>query len=349
MSSTESSGFRLLLGAEPDAVLRPRALREPVAPARAHAFRMRDALTGHDHSLSIDRDLLGFDVEADTSARHLIEWLRGGSVEVRRLTDRFLHGKAFLASTDHDEGVIAGSSNFTYAGLATNVELNLGQYQPMVVGLVRSWYDDLWDAAEPFDLAALYEARFEPHQPQLIYLRMLYERYGAEIAAEARDTAAGVIHLTSFQRDGLWRARRILDERGGVLIADEVGLGKSYLAGKLIEEAAIDRRQRVLVIAPATLRDGIWRHIRAEYNLPIEIRSFEELNEDRRLNPQGSGFVLEQDPNAYALVVVDEAHNVRNPSTQRAESLRRLLSGRPKKTAGTPDGDPSEQLAVGSH
>jgi hypothetical protein len=323
--------IRLLLGAEPDAVLRPRALKEPVAPARAHAFRMRDALRGHDHSLSIDRDLLGFDLEADSSARHLIEWLRGGSVEVRRLTDRFLHGKAFLASTDHDEGVIAGSSNFTYAGLATNVELNLGQYQPMVVGLVRAWYDELWEAADPFDLAALYEARFELHQPQLIYLRMLYERYGAEIAAEARDTAAGVIHLTSFQRDGLWRARRILDERGGVLIADEVGLGKSYLASKLIEEAAIDRRQRVLVIAPATLRDGIWRHIRAEYNLPIEIRSFEELNEDRRLNPQGSGFVLEQDPNAYALVVVDEAHNVRNPSTQRAESLRRLLSGRPRK------------------
>ena len=37
----------------------------------------------------------------------------------------------------------------------------------------------------PFDLAALYEARFEPHNPYLIYLRMLFERYGAELDAEA--------------------------------------------------------------------------------------------------------------------------------------------------------------------
>ena len=268
---------------------------------------------------------------ADNSAKHLIEWLRSDRVEVRRLSDRFLHGKAFLAITDHNEGVIAGSSNFTYAGLARNVELNLGQYQPSVVTRVREWFDELWELADAYDLAAIFEARFEPHLPQLVYMRMLYERYAHEIDEEAQDTSAGVIHLTTFQRDGLWRARRLLNERGGVLIADEVGLGKTYLAGKLIEEAAIDLRQRVLVIAPATLRDGPWRRFRSEYNLPIEIRSFEEINEDRRLNSLASGHVLDQDPNDYALVVVDEAHNVRNPATQRAESLRRLLAGRPHK------------------
>ena len=44
-----------------------------------------------------------------------------------------------------------------------------------------------------------------------------------------------------------------------MLIADEVGLGKTFLAGELIREAAIDRRQRVLVVTPAMLRDGPWR------------------------------------------------------------------------------------------
>jgi len=322
---------RLLLGAEPEPNLRARRLDEPASPARAHAVRLRRALEGHDRSLADARDLLGFTVEADRGARRLVEWLRSEPVEVRRLADRFLHGKAFLAITDHDEGVIAGSSNFTYAGLATNIELNLGQYQPNVVTDVRTWFDDLWEVADPYDLAALYEARLDAHPPQLIYLRMLWERYGAEIEAEAEATTRGAIHLTSFQRDGLWRARRILEERGGVLIADEVGLGKTFLAGKLIEEAAIERRQRVLVVAPATLRDGPWRKFASDFNLPIELKSFDDLIADRRLIPTAAGYSLDQDPDDYALVVIDEAHNARNPATQRAEALRRLLAGQYRK------------------
>jgi hypothetical protein len=322
---------RILLGAEPAQELRLRRLDEPAQPARADAVRLRRALESHDRSLAHDRNLLGFSYDQDAGARRLVEWLRSGKVEVRRLADRFLHGKAYITITDHDEGVIAGSSNFTYAGLALNVELNLGHYQPYVVTEVREWFDELWDAGEPYDLAALYEARFEPHPPQLIYLRMLWERYGDELEAEAEATTGGTIHLTTFQRDGLWRARRILHDRRGVLIADEVGLGKTYLAGKLIEEAAIERRQRVLVVAPATLRDGPWARFASDFNLPIEIRSFEELITDRRLNPDATDHVLRQDPGEYALVVIDEAHNARNPATLRAEALRRLLAGRYRK------------------
>ena len=322
---------RLLLGAEPEPDGLPRRLTEPASPARARAAALRRALEGHERDLTYARDLLGFTVESDRSARRLVEWLRAGRVEVRRLTDQFLHGKAYLTITDHDEGVVAGSSNFTYAGLARNVELNLGQYHPQTVTEVREWFDELWDAAEPFDLAAVYDARYEAHPPQLIYLRMLWERYGAEIEDEADSTSGGAIHLTTFQRDGLWRAQRILAERHGVLIADEVGLGKTFLAGKLIEQAAIERRQRVLVVAPATLRDGPWRRFASDFNLPIELRSFDDLIADKRLNPDASGYSLSHDPDGYALIVVDEAHNARNPATRRAEAIRRLLAGRYRK------------------
>ena len=67
------------------------------------------------------------------STRRLVKWLRSENVQVRRLEDRFLHGKAFLVG-DRSHGVVAGSSNFTYAGLATNLELNLGNYSPHVCG-----------------------------------------------------------------------------------------------------------------------------------------------------------------------------------------------------------------------
>ena len=322
---------RLLLGAEPTVPERAvRHLSDSTSPVRAARARLRHALEGHARTLAEDRDLLGFTREADASARRLVEWLASGKVEVRRLEDGFLHGKAFIVAS-HEEGVIAGSSNFTYAGLATNVELNLGQYQPYVVHQVLEWFDQLWERATTFELAALYAERFEAHAPQLVYLRMLLERYGAELADEAAAEGAPRIHLTSFQRDGLFRARRLLADRHGVLIADEVGLGKTFLAGELIRQAVEERRQRVLVIAPATLRDGPWRHLLATYQLGVETCSFEELAGDRRLNPEGSGLALQFNPREYAMVVIDEAHNLRNPTTQRAAALRRLLAGSPPK------------------
>jgi len=326
------SKVRLLLGADPQVPeRRVRPLGASPNPARAARAQLNRALAGHSHTLEEDRDLLGFSIEADATGRRLVEWLRSGKVEVRRLEDAFLHGKAFIVDS-HNEGVIAGSSNFTYAGLATNIELNLGHYQPHVVEQVTGWFEELWDRAKEFDLAGLYEARYEPHSPQLIYLRMLYERYGAELRAEAEAEGAPRIHLTSFQRDGLWRAKRALAERQGVLIADEVGLGKTFLAGELIREAVELRRQRVLVIAPATLRDGPWRKFLADYMLPVECISFEDLVADERLSPDtGNGAKLNFAPQEYAMVVIDEAHNLRNPSTHRAEALRALLAGLPPK------------------
>jgi len=322
---------RLLLGAEPERPERQlRRLGESASPARAERAKLRRALEGHARSLELDRDLLGFNIEADATGRRLVEWLRSGRVEVRRLEDGFLHGKAFIVTTD-DEGVIAGSSNFTFAGLATNIELNLGHYDPNVVGQVVGWFDDLWDQAKPFDLAGLYASRFEAHSPYLIYLRMLYERYAAELREEAAASGSPRIHLTSFQRDGLWRAKRILDERGGVVVADEVGLGKTFLAGELIREAVEERRQRVLLIAPATLRDGPWRKFLGTHQLGVERISFEELAADRRLNEEATDIKLEFNPRDYAMVVIDEAHNLRNPSTLRANALRRLLAGSPPK------------------
>ncbi|MCY3851350.1 MAG: phospholipase D-like domain-containing protein [Acidimicrobiaceae bacterium] len=334
-SLDRTTGVRLLLGAEPTPPEnRRRALRtESAHPQRALRTRLRQALDGHERDILTDRDLLGFSIENDAAARRLVEWLKAGKVEVRRLEGRFLHGKAFLIG-DRSHGVVAGSSNFTYAGLATNLELNLGNYTPHVVTQVQQWFDELWDEADPYDLAALFETRFKPHSPQLVYLKMLWEFYGEELEIEADAEGAPQIHLTSFQSDGLFRARRILQEHNGVLIADEVGLGKTFLAGELIREAALERRQRVLVITPATLRDGPWKAFRRDHILPIELRSYEEVMGDHRLNPEHKGplaTTLESEKDDYALIVIDEAHNLRNPSTQRASALRELLKGSPPK------------------
>ena len=328
---------RLLLGAEPQPNFgesRVRAIgKEPPDPGRSERLLIDRALEGQDRTLAAGRNLLGFSREVDDDSHRLIDWLSSGRVQVRRFERSFLHGKAFIAG-DNRHGLVAGSSNFTRAGLTSNLELNLGNYQPTVVERVQAWFDELWDQSRQYDLAALFAKRFDPHSPNLIFLRMLWELYGKDLQQlDAGPNGTG-LNLTQFQTDGLFRAKSVLRKRGGVLIADEVGLGKTFLAGKLIEEATIERRQRVLVVAPAALRDGTWDSFRAEFNVPFQIVSYEELARDNRLNPDappGSGPFVGIDPDEFAMVVVDEAHRLRNPATLRSQTVRRLLTGKSPK------------------
>lgn len=323
-----ASKVRFLIGAEPDVaqdLFRRRSLRAS-RPGHEMRARLVEALREHLADLEVDRNLIGFTPDNDALVERLIAWLRSDAVEVRRLTKEFLHGKAYILETD-GEGVVAGSSNFTYAGLAKNIELNLGQYDPSKVAQVQEWFNELWAEAEAYDLASLYERRFQDHQPWIVFLRMLYERYGDNL--DIADEAFG-IPMLPFQADGVIRARRFLARYKGVVIADGVGLGKTWTAGQLMWEAVHERRQRVLLITPAALRDGVWRKFRAEHDLKaVQCISYEELSGDHRLG--GTREVLDHDPDDYAMVVIDEAHAYRNTDNQRSGVLRELLKGAPQK------------------
>jgi superfamily II DNA/RNA helicase len=319
----QASAVRLLLGAPPPPrPPRPRGLGEPVE--KYQASLVEEGLRALRDGLTEDINLLGFSPEVDDMLRRLIAFLRSEAVEVRLYTPRFLHGKAFVFPLGN--GVIVGSSNFTPGGLATNLELNLGRYEPEPVGKVKQWFEDLWAEAESFDLAAIYEARFEEYPPYLIYLRVLWELYGHELG----EPFAEGIPLTDFQKDGLVRARRIVRDYTGVLVADGVGLGKTYIAGELIRQTVYQQRQRALLIAPAPLRDGTWATFFDHYDIHCDAISYEQLGQERLLGGDGGSY-LKFDPREYALVVIDEAQAFRNPNTRRADALRRLLSGDPPK------------------
>src|SRR5215469_5890559 len=320
------SHIRLLVGAEP---IPPPAqpLRMPGDPPadRFEAKQVSEALRSNEEGLARDRNLLEFNPKTDSAIRCLLDFLASGKIEVRRYEKAFLHGKAFLF--DAEEGVIAGSSNFTAAGLTRNLELNLGRYDPTPVRKVKNWFDHLWSEAVPYDLVSLYKARYEPYNPYLIYLRVLWERYKDELTIEAEGKTR--IALTTFQNDGVCRSQRILDEYNGVLISDGVGLGKTFVGGELIRQAVEERRQRALLISPATLRDGTWKRFKTTHQLFVETISYEELANDSQLG--GSYSHLNSRVNEYSLVVVDEAQAFRNPDTTRAQALRKLLQGHPPK------------------
>lgn len=215
---------RLLLGAEPlpEAAWRPPGLSDPSEPDFTRA-QVGAGLAHLDEGLRFGRDQLPFDARTDAAVRRLLDWLGTGKVEVRRFEDGFLYSRAFLFHVGGG-GVVAGPSNFTAAGL-------------------------------PFGLAELYGRLYADFPPYLIYLGVLYHLYGDELHEEEEEE--GEIPITNFQKHGIWRARRIMRRYGGALVADGVGLGKTFLAGEIIRQYR-ERRQRVLLVCPATLRDSTW-------------------------------------------------------------------------------------------
>jgi superfamily II DNA or RNA helicase len=316
-----AGGTQLLLGVEPRKSHDP-ALRSIRFASARQAERVRHSRELDEHliHLKLWRDAVTFEPASREKVQRLVRWLRSGKVQVRRFEQGFVHGKAFIV-VDGNSAAMVGSANFTAAGLSANLELEVGVYSPDTVSRITSWFNELWEQSEPFDLASLYEAKFALHAPHIVFLRMLWEIYGDELLSEEHDTgtvAEG--RLTEFQRHGAWRARKILERRNGVIIADEVGLGKTFIAGALLRETIV-RRQRAIVLGPAALR-GTWRQFLLDEQLPVEYLSFDEL-----LNGAAA-----YQPHEYSLVVVDEAHALRNLGTLRSQAMTRLLGGDPPKS-----------------
>ncbi len=210
-----------------------------------------------------------------------------------------------IARSDDRRTMIAGSSNMTYAGLAHNAELNLGTGGgTSSAGKVREWFEHFWNLSDPYDLAGLYGRLWDAHTPPWsVYLRMLWELYGEHLDAEENPPNVRTgLNLTRFQADGVVRMERLLDEHGGVLVADEVGLGKTFLAGEVIYRTANVNRQRVLIVAPpAALKSSMWEPFLETYDFSrwVKVYSYEEVRNrldpdkgaDRRVPARGRGLL----------------------------------------------------------
>jgi len=319
---------RVLLGAEPDqSVIQSEAVGEKSA-----GDLLASATANHEEWLLRERDITGFTRDAVAEAERMVAWLRAvdpdgeAKVEVRRYTKGFLHGKAYISSSPGMEGVLAGSSNMTYAGLKLNAELNLGypagdqHYGKNVV----DWFEEYWKQSERYDLADVYEAMWSPHTPWEIFLRMLLELYGS-VLDEERPSASN-FELSSFQLDGISRMKRLLATHGGVLVADEVGLGKTFLAGEVIQEATDVRRQRVLVICPSALKKSMWEPFLKTHGFRLtEVMSYAEVR--LKMDPdheEHHKFLNEV--RDYAMVVIDEAHNLRNAAAAQSKAIDRVIT-----------------------
>jgi len=323
--------IRLLLGADPSGLPIPDPKKLDETPLNRKQRRIHAAWDNQVKNLAYDRDQLPFNRSSRAALEALTMVLLRGNMQVRRYTDNFLHAKAYIHRSDEHESMIAGSSNLTQAGLTQNLELNLGCLDSATIHEAQQWFDELWDDAEPYDLAEIYKEIFDLLRPWSIFLRVLWQLYGKEMREEIIEDDN--LPLTTFQKHGVARALRLINERGGVIVADEVGLGKTFIAGEILQIYSA-HRQRALLICPAVLRDSTWKDFLIEYKFSraIECISFEQLANDRQLRdqqrPNASGDHIRRDLEEYHLIIVDEAHNYRNPNTpSRSAALRRLLFG----------------------
>ncbi|HEV8658240.1 MAG TPA: helicase-related protein [Thermoanaerobaculia bacterium] len=130
--------------------------------------------------------------------------------------------------------------------------------------------------------------------------------------------------LAEHQRDAVRRATEIIDRMGGVILADEPGLGKSFIAAE-IARCEEKRAALVEVIVPASLV-GQWNETLRRFGVTARITTHDGIVSD---------FTLPEP--RRRLLIVDEAHGFRNPRTQRYDALaRRSVGARMLLVTATP-------------
>ena len=226
------------------------------------------------------------------------------------------------------------SANLTGAGMERNLELGLANYDVPVARDAIKWFDDLWNQAPPFEdeLRALLFPDPGRIDPATVYLRALLELHGPEADDPLRLSRPTALELAPFQRDGYERARVIARRHGGVIYADGVGTGKTEIGLAFIEERTKEDGVFALVITPAQLAKR-WRERIDQTKLPAQVISFQELASDEQLMPEARNRHrhLNNAKDSYRLIIVDEAHALRNEDTTWYRAMERLLGGTPKQ------------------
>ncbi|HVO26244.1 MAG TPA: helicase-related protein [Candidatus Margulisiibacteriota bacterium] len=183
------------------------------------------------------------------------------------------------------------------------------------------WFERQWHASRDFksDLIELLDtSKFGAHEytPYEVYLKALFEYFKDDLDAEPQPAGRSAVDLAEFQEDAVKKARKILARYDGVMIADSVGLGKTWIGKKLLEDFAYHMRQQALVVCPASLRP-MWETELQDATIPAAIVSQEELGQqDFPVDRCGD----------VDLILIDESHNFRNRGAQRYENLERIIS-----------------------
>ena len=329
-----------------------------------YAFaEMRDALSVLDRVqliLSPDDGALEFlGAEGDRAARNRLQarWLANQcanwisrKVDLRRALGPVPQGAVVMRKPDATpEQVVLGSLAFSTAGLGLTPGNPLSLIQASEsadeAAQLARWFDQQWaslhgqsgESTSGRDaLISALRAIGEHRDPFTVYTLILHHLFrdsGDEMDEDRIVKSATGIRNTvvwkklfKFQRDGVVGAIDKLNRFGGCIIADSVGLGKTFEALAIIKYHEL-RNDRVLVLAPKRLRDN-WtlykandkRNILAADRFNYDVLNHTDLSRDG--GTSGDIDLSHVNWGNYDLVVIDESHNFRNKATHKGKESR---------------------------
>jgi SNF2 family DNA or RNA helicase len=283
------------------------------------------------------------------TANFLLRLIKNPQIEARTLKPRLLHAKLFLAKGKDKLKLLLGSSNVTFGGMESNIELNT--YEILEINSTKAkclieWYEKLWQSAIPIDeelefeitLASRIKEKIKPlpviEDPnKALFLSLLIK----DIArVDLRDI--GNFTPLRFQYvDAVAGVNRFFLQPGdkrGIMFAHEVGLGKTIISGMILKHLLFHKYiKNALIIAPLSIIRQWIDDLKNKFSLePKEITpkiitgfhpsdfnvyiiSYDLLREH-----------MNDFHNNWDFIIIDESHFIRNKDTQRFKAVKNLKS-----------------------
>jgi SNF2 family DNA or RNA helicase len=274
---------------------------------------------------------VGVPTESDERAlRKLSQQMKDKKVVVKLYLRHPLHAKLYLAYSDDARVPLIGflgSSNLTLSGLAKQGELNIDVLDQDAADKLSQWFTDRWEDRWCIDITGelieIIDSSWAADKliaPFHIYLKIAYH-----LSREAR---AGISEfklpkvfqeeLWEFQQKAVLVAAHHLNKRGGVVIGDVVGLGKTITATALAKLFEDDFFLETLIICPKNLI-GMWEDYAHKYQLRAKVISIYQVQS------------ILPTLRRYRLVIIDESHNLRNEQGSRYRAIKSYLEANDSK------------------
>ena len=272
-----------------------------------------------------DQLTVGYPTNSDERGlRRLCAQLKSGKVVVKLFLAHPLHAKLYLAfRNDQINPIIGflGSSNLTFAGLSNHGELNIDVLDHDATEKLAGWFNDRWNERWCIDitkeLIQVIEnswARETPIPPYHIYVKMAYHIAQEAISGLAQYQIPPEFgnQLFDYQIAAVKIAAQHLNKRGGVLIGDVVGLGKTMMATALAKIFQDDHYTTTLIICPKNLVQ-MWDEYVQQFQLNAKIVPISKVSSEL--------------PNIvrYKVVLIDESHNLRNRNGSRYKAIQEYI------------------------